>query len=135
MASSLELTLLYLVAAVAGVVLCRLSRLPPILGYLAVGTLIGPRAIAILGGDSAGVSHLAEFGIVFLMFVIGLEFNLPKLQSMKKLVFGLGLSQVVLTILAALGGNALLAWAFALAGKRGWGSTGRARSRSAARWR
>jgi len=121
MASSLELTLLYLVAAVAGVVLCRLSRLPPILGYLAVGTLIGPHAMAVSGGDAAGVSHLAEFGIVFLMFVIGLEFNLPKLQSMKKLVFGLGLSQVVLTILAALAGNALLAWAFAIAGKRGLG--------------
>jgi hypothetical protein len=81
MASSLELTLLYLVAAVAGVVLCRLSRLPPILGYLAVGTLIGPHAMAVSGGDAAGVSHLAEFGIVFLMFVIGLEFNLPKLQQ------------------------------------------------------
>ncbi|MEO5882575.1 MAG: cation:proton antiporter, partial [Caldimonas sp.] len=48
-------------------------------------------------------------------------FNLPKLRSMKKLVFGLGLSQVVLTILAALAGNALLAWAFALAGRRGVG--------------
>ena len=121
MASSLELTLLYLVAAVAGVVLCRLSRLPPILGYLAVGTLIGPHAMAVSGGDAAGVSHLAEFGIVFLMFVIGLEFNLPKLQSMKRLVFGLGLSQVVLTILAALAGHALLAWGIALAGKRGLG--------------
>ena len=121
MASSLELTLLYLVAAVAGVVLCRLSRLPPILGYLAVGTLIGPHAMAVSGGDAAGVSHLAEFGIVFLMFVIGLEFNLPKLRSMKKLVFGLGLSQVVLTILAALVGHALLAWAIALAGRRGLG--------------
>jgi len=121
MASSLELTLLYLVAAVAGVVLCRLSRLPPILGYLAVGTLIGPHAMAVSGGDAAGVSHLAEFGIVFLMFVIGLEFNLPKLQSMKRLVFGLGLSQVVLTILAALAGHALVAWVLALAGRRGLG--------------
>jgi len=121
MASSLELTLLYLVAAVAGVVLCRLSRLPPILGYLAVGTLIGPHAMAVSGGDAAGVSHLAEFGIVFLMFVIGLEFNLPKLQSMKRLVFGLGLSQVVLTILAALAGHALVAWLLALAGRRGLG--------------
>jgi CPA2 family monovalent cation:H+ antiporter-2 len=121
MASSLELTLLYLVAAVAGVVLCRLSRLPPILGYLAVGTLIGPHAMAVSGGDAAGVSHLAEFGIVFLMFVIGLEFNLPKLQSMKKLVFGLGLSQVVLTILAALAAHALVAWLLALAGRRGLG--------------
>src|SRR4030095_16897494 len=63
MASSLELTLLYLVAAVGGVVLCRLARLPPILGYLAVGILIGPHAMAV-SGDSAGISHLAEFGIV-----------------------------------------------------------------------
>ena len=120
MASSLELTLLYLVAAVGGVVLCRLSRLPPILGYLAVGVLIGPHAMAV-SGDSAGIAHLAEFGIVFLMFVIGLEFNLPKLRSMRKLVFGLGSSQVILTMLAALAGNALLAWGLALAGRRGLG--------------
>jgi len=120
MSSSLELILLYLVAAVAGVVLCRLSRLPPILGYLAVGILIGPHAMAV-SGDSASVAYLAEFGIVFLMFVIGLEFNLPKLRSMKKLVFGLGLSQVVLTILAAVAGNALLTWGLALLGRQGLG--------------
>jgi CPA2 family monovalent cation:H+ antiporter-2 len=119
MASSLELTLLYLVAAVLGVVLCRLARLPPILGYLTVGILIGPYATRMSGDDGDGVSHLAEFGIVFLMFVIGLEFNLPKLRSMRKLVFGLGLSQVVLTILAAIVGNVILGWVFTLAGHRG----------------
>ncbi len=119
MASSLELTLLYLIAAVGGVVLCRLARLPPILGYLAVGVLIGPKAMA-LAGDSDAVDHLAEFGIVFLMFVIGLEFNLPKLKSMRRLVFGLGSSQVVVTIAAAVAGNAALAWGFSLAG-RSWG--------------
>ena len=119
MASTLELTLLYLVAAVAGVVVCRLARLPPMLGYLAVGVLIGPNAMA-LAEDSAGVTYLADFGIVFLMFVIGLEFNLPKLRSMKRLVFGLGSSQVLLTVLAAVAGNALLAWGYALAG-RSWG--------------
>jgi CPA2 family monovalent cation:H+ antiporter-2 len=135
MASSLELTLLYLVAAVAGVVLCRLSRLPPILGYLAVGTLIGPHAMAVSGGDAAGVSHLAEFGIVFLMFVIGLEFNLPKLRSMKKLVFGLGLSQVVLTILPR--SPATRSWPGRSRSPESaaWGSTGRARSPSAVPWR
>jgi len=120
MATTLELVLLFLVAAVAGAVICRLARLPPMLGYLAVGVLIGPNAMA-LAKDSAAVNYLAEFGVVFLMFVIGLEFNLPKLRSMKKLVFGLGLSQVVLTILAALVGHALLAWAIALAGRRGLG--------------
>ena len=60
---------------------------------LAVGVVLGPSAIH-LASDASGFGHLAEFGIVFLMFVIGLEFNLPKLRSMKKLVFGLGLSQL-----------------------------------------
>src|SRR5688500_8975913 len=98
MASTLELVLLYLLAAVIGVVACRTLKLPPMLGYLAIGVLIGPNALA-LAKDSAGIRYLAEFGVVFLMFVIGLEFNLPKLKSMRKLVFGLGLSQVMLTIL------------------------------------
>jgi monovalent cation:H+ antiporter-2, CPA2 family len=98
--TSLELTLLYLLAAVLGVVLCRLAKLPPILGYLAVGVLIGPNALA-LAHDSAAVRHLAEFGVVFLMFAIGLEFNLGKLRAMRTHVFGLGGSQVLLTILPA----------------------------------
>jgi monovalent cation:H+ antiporter-2, CPA2 family len=107
MATTLELVLLYLVAAVLGVVACRSLKLPPMLGYLVVGVLIGPNALA-LANDSAGVKYLAEFGVVFLMFVIGLEFNLPKLRSMRTLVFGLGLSQVVLTMAGALLGHALL---------------------------
>lgn len=119
MASTLELALLYLVAAVGGVALCRTLKLPPMLGYLAVGVVIGPNALA-LAKDSSSVTYLAEFGVVFLMFVIGLEFNLPKLRSMRTLVFGLGLSQVTLTIAAAVAGNVLLAWGFAMAG-RSWG--------------
>src|SRR5215213_10348024 len=90
--SSLELALVYLVAAVMGVVLCRSLKLPPMLGYLAVGVIIGPNALA-LAQNSDGVRHLGEFGVVFLMFVIGLEFNLPKLRSMRRHVFGLGLLQ------------------------------------------
>lgn len=124
MATTLELVLLYLVAAVGGVVVCRMFRLPPMLGYLAVGVLIGPNALA-LAGDSGGIRYLAEFGVVFLMFVLGLEFNLPKLRSMRTLVFGLGASQVVLTVLAALAGNALLGWALARAGQA-WGLDWRA---------
>src|SRR5262245_30002349 len=119
MASTLELILLYLVAAVAGVVVCRLVRLPPMLGYLTVGVLIGPNAMA-LARDSSSVDGLAEFGVIFLMFVIGLEFNLPKLKNMRRAVFGLGLSQVALTIAAAVAGNTVLAWAFAQFG-RTWG--------------
>ncbi len=119
MATTLELVLLYLVAAVLGVVGCRLLRLPPMLGYLVVGVLIGPNALA-LAKDTAGVKYLAEFGVVFLMFVIGLEFNLPKLRSMRTLVFGLGLSQVVLTVLGAMVGNLLLATAAGWVGVQ-WG--------------
>ena len=111
MATTLDLVLLYLIAAVFGVVVFRSLRLPPMLGYLVVGVLIGPNALA-LAKDSAGVGHLAEFGVVFLMFVIGLEFNLPKLRSMRTLVFGLGFSQVVLTIAGALLGHWMLAYTF-----------------------
>jgi monovalent cation:H+ antiporter-2, CPA2 family len=105
--SSLELTLLYLLAAVLGVVACRQLKLPPMLGYLAVGVVIGPNALA-LAQNSASIRYLGEFGVVFLMFVIGLEFNLPKLRAMRKHVFGLGLMQVLLTIGLATLGSLLL---------------------------
>ena len=106
--SALELTLLYLLAAVLGVTLFRWLKLPPMLGYLAVGVVIGPHALA-LSNNADGVRHLGEFGVVFLMFVIGLEFNLPKLRSMRRHVFGLGLLQVVLTVVLATLGSLFLA--------------------------
>ena len=106
--SALELTLLYLLAAVLGVVACRSLKLPPMLGYLAVGVVIGPNALA-LAENSEGVRYLGEFGVVFLMFVIGLEFNLPKLRSMRHHVFGLGLLQVVATIVLVTLGSLVLA--------------------------
>lgn len=107
--SALELTLLYLLAAVLGVVVFRSLRLPPMLGYLAVGVVIGPNALA-LAQNSAGIRHLAEFGVVFLMFAIGLEFNLPKLRAMRRHVFGLGLLQVLLTMMLTVLGAFLLNW-------------------------
>src|SRR5574343_1723270 len=106
---SLDIALLYLLAAVAGVVACRSFRLPPMLGYLAVGVVIGPNALA-LAQDSAGVRYLAEFGVVFLMFVIGLEFSLPKLRAMRRHVFGLGSAQVLLTVVITTAGSLGLGW-------------------------
>ena len=120
--TSLDLALLYLVAAVLGVVACRSLKLPPMLGYLVVGVLIGPNALA-LTKDSAGLRYLAEFGVVFLMFAIGLEFNLPKLRAMRAVVFGLGLLQVLLTLVGAVLGNELLALVFGWMGVQwelGW---------------
>src|SRR3954464_281869 len=108
--SSLDLALLYLLAAVIGVVACRSLKLPPMLGYLVAGVLIGPHAMA-LADNSDGIQHLGEFGVVFLMFVIGLEFSLPKLRAMRKHVFGLGLLQVMLTMaIATVGGLLVASW-------------------------
>src|SRR3569623_2012964 len=106
--TTLELTLVYLRAAVLGVGVFRSLKLPPMLGYLVVGVLIGPHALA-LGGHSEALRHIGEFGVVFLMFVIGLEFNLPKLRAMRQHVFGLGFSQVLLTIVLGTAGSLFLA--------------------------
>ncbi|WP_066705428.1 monovalent cation:proton antiporter family protein [Curvibacter delicatus] len=117
--SALELTLIYLLAAVLGVVVFRSLKLPPMLGYLVVGVVIGPNTLA-LAQNSAGVRHLAEFGVVFLMFAIGLEFNLPKLRSMRRHVFGLGLLQVLLTMVLTVLGAFVLNWLLPSLWKISW---------------
>jgi len=95
--SALSLVLLLLGASVLAVVICRRINLPPVLGYLFVGSVIGPHALNLMN-DMYRAEYLAEFGVVFLMFSIGLEFSLPKLYAMKRIVFGLGLLQVVLSM-------------------------------------
>ena len=99
---TLPIILMLLGASVVSVILFRRLNLPPILGYLLVGTLIGPHALDLIEGFS-GAHYLAEFGIVFLMFSIGLEFSLPKLFAMKRIVFGLGFLQVLVTLAVVLG--------------------------------
>ncbi|MGC1518897.1 MAG: cation:proton antiporter, partial [Azonexus sp.] len=96
--SALSLVLLLLGASVLAVVICRRFNLPPVLGYLLVGSVIGPHALNLMQ-DVHRVEYLAEFGVVFLMFSIGLEFSLPKLYAMKRIVFGLGLLQVVVSMI------------------------------------
>ncbi|MBK9161838.1 MAG: cation:proton antiporter [Nitrosomonadales bacterium] len=116
MENSLSLVLILLATAVNVVVLCRILHLPVMLGYLAVGILIGPHAMAWIP-DAPGTRHLAEFGVVFLMFSIGLEFSLTRLRAMKRTVFGLGGAQVVMTMLAVMAVAALfgLDWRAGLA--------------------
>ena len=98
MTNSLQLILILLAAAVGVVVLCRLLHLPAMLGYLIVGITIGPHALGWIP-DAPETRHLGEFGVVFLMFSIGLEFSLARLRTMQRQVFGLGTAQVVATIL------------------------------------
>jgi CPA2 family monovalent cation:H+ antiporter-2 len=98
MPSILQIILTLLACALGGVLLARIFKLPSILGYLMVGLAIGPHALG-FAPDSETVKDIAEFGVVFLMFSIGLEFNLTKLKAMRHIVFGLGFSQVALTML------------------------------------
>ncbi len=96
--TALELTLILLAAAVVAVVLLRAVGAPPLVAYLGVGVLLGPHAAG-LAADSATVHGLAEIGVVFLMFSLGLEFSIPKLLSLRRFVFGLGAAQVGSTML------------------------------------
>ncbi len=98
MLSSLEIALVLLAASVIAVVALRALNLPPLVAYLAVGALLGPHATN-MAGEPEAVRHAGELGVVFLMFTLGLEFNLGKLTSMRALVFGLGTAQVLVTML------------------------------------
>ena len=99
MDDSLHLALILLAAAVMVVILFRSFKLPAMLGYLLVGIIIGPHGLGLIP-DTEGTRNLAEIGVVFLMFSIGLEFSLAKLTTMRRIVFGLGAAQVVLTLAA-----------------------------------
>ena len=114
--STLSLILILLAASVFGVILVRRFNMPPMFGYLLVGLLIGPHALSLLKNVKAA-NTLAEFGVVFLMFSIGLEFSLARLYAMRKTVFGFGMSQVLVTMAAvsALAMLAGLSWQAGLA--------------------
>jgi CPA2 family monovalent cation:H+ antiporter-2 len=97
MFDSLSSVLLLLTSSVVLVGLFRAMRLPAMLAYFVVGILVGPYSFNLLPSTESS-RHVAEFGIVFLMFSIGLEFSLPKLYAMRKTLFGLGGSQVLITL-------------------------------------
>jgi len=101
MFDSLIHLLLLLTSSVFAVGLFRILGLPAMLAYFMIGIVLGPHALGLLEDEETG-RQVAEFGIVFLMFSIGLEFSLPKLYAMRKTLFGLGGGQVVLTLLASL---------------------------------
>ncbi len=92
---SLAQTAVLLAAAVLAVSLFRLCNLSSILGYVAAGLVIGPWGLRLVE-NSANISHIAEFGVVLLLFIIGLELQPTRLWVMRRLVFGLGMAQVLL---------------------------------------
>ena len=102
--------LLLLGVAVAVVLLFQRLHIPSSLGYLLVGVLLGPHTAGPVV-DAAPIQAIAEFGIVFLLFTIGLNFSLPQIHALRHLVLGLGTAQVALTT-AVVG---LIAWLAGLA--------------------
>jgi len=98
---SLASVLVLLAASVAAVALCRVLKLPVVVGYLITGLALGPHAFAV-ASNVHETQQLAEFGVVFLMFSIGLEFSLGKLHAMRRVVFALGGAQVAATLALAL---------------------------------
>jgi len=93
-------------------------RVSPVLGFLVAGLVLGPHSLGRIGADLPWLSYvtitsqdavdrLAELGVAFLLFTIGLELSFDRLWTMRRLVFGLGMSQVVLTT-AAISGIALI---------------------------
>ena len=102
---SLAQTAILLAAAVVTVSLFRFARLSSILGYVAAGLAIGPWGLNLIG-DVSRIMQVAEFGIVLLLFIIGLELQPTRLWVMRRLVFGLGAAQVLVCALLL----GLLAW-------------------------
>ena len=102
MFETLPLILILLISSVLGVALFRAFRLPAMLAYFLVGLALGPYTFGLLPNTEAN-RELAEFGIVFLMFSIGLEFSLPQLYAMRKKVLGLGGAQVLATLAVTMG--------------------------------
>jgi CPA2 family monovalent cation:H+ antiporter-2 len=111
---------LILFLGTAGVIvpLFHRLRISPVLGFIAAGALLGPFGLGRFTGDVPGlhwftiasgaeVAHLAEFGVVFLLFTIGIELSWERLRVLRRLVFGMGAAQVVLSAVV-LGGLAFL---------------------------
>lgn len=92
--------LILLSCSVIFVVICRRLHLPAIIGYLSVGMIVGPGGVGWLPTID-DLNHLAEFGIVFLMFTLGLEFSIPRLIAAKRILLGVGGLQVLICTLVA----------------------------------
>jgi monovalent cation:H+ antiporter-2, CPA2 family len=106
-AHTLDQLLIVLLASVMVVGLARRAGWPPILGYLITGILLGPSVLRVLP-NGPQMREIAEVGVVFLLFTLGLEFSYPRMVAMRREVFGVGSAQT-----AAVGGAAALLVHFA----------------------
>ena len=99
--------LLYLAAAVISAPIAKKLGLGSVLGFLAAGAIIGPSVLGLVGSEGETVKHFAEFGVIVMLFLVGLELEPAKLWQLRKQIFGLGLLQVAGTA-AVIGAASLL---------------------------
>jgi len=100
--------LIYLTAAVLCVPVAKKLGLSSVLGYLLAGIIIGPSLLGFIGEEGEDIMHFAEFGVVMMLFLIGLELEPAKFWKMRKMILGMGGSQVVLTSLLFFGAGLAL---------------------------
>ncbi len=105
--SLLQEAIIYLVAAIIAVPISKRLGLGSVLGYLAAGILIGPFGLRFIR-DPEHILHFAELGVVFLLFIIGLELQPSRLWVLRRMIFGLGSAQVILSAIVI----GLLAWTY-----------------------
>jgi monovalent cation:proton antiporter-2 (CPA2) family protein len=115
--SVLAQAFIYLAAAVIGVPLAKRAGLGSVLGYLLAGVAIGPYGLHLVGHEASHVMHFAEFGVVMMLFLVGLELKPALLWELRRPIFGLGGLQVVVTaaVAAGVGLAAGLGWKASLA--------------------
>ncbi|PLT27437.1 monovalent cation:proton antiporter-2 (CPA2) family protein [Pseudoalteromonas sp. MelDa3] len=106
----LEIALIYLAAAIVAVPIAKRVGLGSVLGYLIAGILIGPYALGVVG-DQTDVMHFSEFGVVMMLFLVGLELQPSRLWTLRHSILGLGGLQVVLSAAAIF---AFCYWFFAM---------------------
>lgn len=104
-------TVLLLVVSLAAVILCRFAKLSPIIGYIFAGFVLGPNVLALIS-ETHDIIFLAELGIVFLMFMVGLHFSLPTMINSRHIVFLGGGLQVLVCMLLPLAATLLLGLSF-----------------------
>jgi len=105
-------TLIFLGAAIIMVPLVRRFGLSSVIGYILGGVIIGPSVLKLTGKNTENIMHATEFGVVMLLFLVGLELEPKKFWAMRKRILGLGASQMILTIFILLGVFLLANWRY-----------------------
>ena len=92
-----DITIIFAVSTIV-LLICARIKIPGILGYLITGLLIGPNGLGFIS-NTENVAHMAEIGVILLLFTIGLEFSLKQLLALKRSALGGGMLQVFITSL------------------------------------